>query len=439
MSKDIFNQLPTEEQPIAKKMRSISKNIYVPQAFQWTLESQLMDAYQQKSQTKTNWFLKTITTTGWAAAAVIGFAILNWTISSLATFEQIDPATKSTDLPGISFQTQVRQGDICQGTIAVGHGFSISLSNEDKTAFISLNEDQTIGELRSFTWSKDGKQLAVLGNTRGSGNIYLAESPSFELLQPLTLLNNPEFDYLYHFVMSHDGQQFVVLPIRDNKKFFLMNADGSGYIEKQLEINILGEPQFAPDGKSIFFTGADTSTFGLFEFSLDRSETRLISRQVEDETGFAWSPNGTQLAYFEMDRDLGEARLVVEEFASATKSILGTLPISRGSGSSIPDVANLSWSADGTKLVFEFGRNAFNRAIYLVRVDDSELIKVKDSAYAPTMSADGNCLAYISNNQVFITDLKSVPFSSTAPILLADLPPGKSPSDFRLDKLQWSP
>ena len=433
MNKEIFDQLPTDEQSLAAKLSSAAENMNVPKNFQWELESQLMDAYQNKSQPANSWFSKFIMPIGWAALAIGGFFIFNWMVRSLVPPEQSNAGTSNTEVP---FETQVRQGDICKGTIAVGHGFSVSLSNQDKTGFVTLNENQAIGELRSFTWSKDSEQLAILGNTTGSGNIYLTDSTG-STLHPA--LSDIQMGYMMDFAWSHDGSKFAMWSGRNNTTLYLANADGSDLQEVQLDIQILGTPQFAPDDQSIFFLGGNTSTLGLFKMTLNDLRSEIVSSLVEDETGFAWSPEGTQLAYFEMDRDLGEARLVAEVFSSGTKSVLGTLPIPQGSGSSIPDVANLSWSQDGTILIFEFGMNAASRAVYLVHADGSGLNKVVDSAYAPTISADGNCLAYISDKQVFITDLTSVPLSSTTPILLADLPPRKGTSDFRFDKLQWSP
>lgn len=115
----------------------------------------------------------------------------------------------------------------------------------------------------------------------------------------------------------------------------------------------------------------------------------------------------------------------------------GSLPIPKG----FPDIANLSWSPDGTKLVFEFGGSASDRAIYLVYADGTGLVKLANSAHAPTISADGRCIAYISNKQVFLLDLTDISLTSTTgtPVLLADLPVGRSIADFRLDKLQWRP
>src|SRR5690606_5250982 len=139
------------------------------------------------------------------------------------------------------------------------------------------------------------------------------------------------------------------------------------------------------------------------------------------EDGFAFSPDGSRLAYVEMDRESGQARVTVEEIASRDKTVLGTLPIPQGTGSTIPKSGNVSWSSDSTFLVFDFGQFASQRAIYLARTDGGGLIQVIESGYAPAISPDGRCLAYIHNKQVFLLDLAEDP-SRAVPILLADLP-----------------
>jgi Tol biopolymer transport system component len=143
-----------------------------------------------------------------------------------------------------------------------------------------------------------------------------------------------------------------------------------------------------------------------------------------------------------MDRSSGVAVLMVQDLETgAIISLSESLPIPKGSGSSIPESANLSWAPDGKSLVFEFGRSASDRAIYLANANGTRLIKLANSAHAPAISADGRCLAYISDKQVFLLDLPGISSTSTTitPVLLADLPAGRSNSDFRLDKLQWAP
>jgi hypothetical protein len=140
-----------------------------------------------------------------------------------------------------------------------------------------------------------------------------------------------------------------------------------------------------------------------------------------------------------MDRELVKARLIAEDFAAGSKVVLATLPILK-SGYSLPDSANLSWSPDGKSLIFDLGRGASDRAIYLAYADGTGLIKLADSAYAPTISADGRCLAYISSKQVFLMDLANTSMTATAtPVFLADLPAGRGIAGSPLDKLQWRP
>lgn len=436
MNKEIFDQLPADEQPVAAKLNSAADNMKVPQDFQWKLETQLMDAYQNKSQPATGWFAKFITPVAWAVAAVLGFVLLNWTIRSLVPSAQI-PGSANTEIPSQTFESNVRQGNICEGPLALAHGFSAFMSNAEKTEFIDLDPQRTIGELRSLSWSLNGEQLALVGNTTGTGNIYLTDSAGSQL-QPV--LSNSELGYLMDVAWSRDGKRVLTWSVANPTIIYIINNAESTVNEFQRDQQIASTPQFSPNDQSIIFYGLGPST-GLFEANLENGQERLISALVENDSGFAWSSEASRLAFFEMRRTSGEAILIVQNPDGSNKSVIASLPIPKGSGSSIPDVANLGWSSDGKFLVFEFGRSASDRAIYLAYADGSGLIKLVESAHAPTISSDGNCLAYISDKQVFLLDLTDISLTSDipAPIVLADLPTGRSIPDFRLDKLQWQP
>ena len=339
------------------------------QAFQWELEAQLLNAAKAKMSPAQGWHGKIIPSLGWALLAVGAVFLLNWTIRSLAP--QSVPVGV-TAKPEISFASHVRQGDICTGPLALAHGFGVFLTNQDKTGFITLDEQKTIGELRSFAWSPDGRQLAIVGNTTGQGDIYLTNSAS-NPLRPLLLESGP--GYLMDVAWSHNGKQLILWSAQNNTVVYLVNADGTGLVEHKLDLQIFAIPQFAPDNQSIVFYGADSASAGLFQARLESSQTQLISAQVADESAFAWSADGSQLAYIEMDRKLGEARLVAQENSSGSKVVLGTLSIPKGSGSFLPKSGNLSWSHDGKSLVFDFGRGATDRVIYLALMSGTELIK----------------------------------------------------------------
>jgi Tol biopolymer transport system component len=313
----------------------------------------------------------------------------------------------------------------------------VFLTNPDKTEFAVVDAGDPVGELRSFTWSADGKQLAIVGNAMGSGNIYRTD-PGGTLPEPVLPMG--EAGYLLDASWSWDGEQLVAWSSQNNSVVYFVQADGSGMVSKPLGMQVISTPRFSPNDQSIVFHGANSDAFGLFEVQLDDLQVRRISAQVEDETGFAFSPDGSHLAYMEIDRNAGEARLMAEGVATDSEVVLGTLPISTGSGSSIPETANLSWSADGKFVVFDFGGSPGLRSIYLAHADGSGMTEVV-KGYAPSISADGKCLAYISNKQVFLLDMSTVSVdpATAVPVLLADLPTGRGTPNFKQDRLLWKP
>lgn len=437
MNEDLINQLPADEQAVAEKIASAAETIKFSQSFQWNLETQLMDAYKSKKEGRPQSSLaKFLAPAAWAIAVVSSVLLLGWMFRSL--LPGLQPAAGSTATEDASFETDVRTGKICSGPLAAGRGFAVFLTNDDKTGFITLDEQKAIGELRSFTWSPDGQWLAIVGNTLGSGNIHLAD-PSGTRITPLLPVG--ELGYMLDAAWSPDGRQLAMWSLQDNRVLYLLNSDGTGLIEKQLDMQILDTPQFWPDGSSVVFYGATPTSTGLFEVMLLNFDLAQINSSAEGAGSYAFSPDGSHLAYMEYDREIGEARLVSEDLAARQLSILGTLPIPKGSGAALPRTRNVSWSADGKLIVFDIGRGAPDSAIYIAYADGTGMLKVVDRGHAPAISTDGNCLAYISNKQVFLMDLTSVSLTSTAatPILLADLPVGRASADYRLDKLQWRP
>lgn len=437
MNKDLLDQIPAEEQPIASKLNFLAEDMQPSQVFQWDLENQLMDKAETTQPSQGGgWIKKIMVPLGWSIAALCGVLLLNWTVRSFVP--QTPPAAGTTATPQVSFVESVRAGNICVGPLAVGHGFSVFLSNPEKTRFAVVDAGNPIGEMRSFTWSPDGKHLTIVGNTMGSGNVLLTDPVGGQVED---LLSSSGVGYPMDAAWSRDGKQLAMWSSQNNTILYVWNAEETGVMEKQLDVHILGTPQFLPDGSGIVFLGATSTSAGLFEMRLEDSEAVLINPLVRNGSGYAFSRDGSYLAYMEYDQDTGEARLIAENLVTHERSILGTLPIPKGSGSSLPDTANLSWSADGKSLVFDFGRHAIDRAIYLAHADGTGMIKVADAAYAPSISADGKCLAYISEGQVFLMDLSAVVSGPTAQpsVLLADLPTGRGIPNVKQDKLQWKP
>ena len=430
MNKELLDQLSTDEQKIAAEIGAAAEAMKLSPSFQWDLETRLMDAATQKTRRANSW-QKIIPSLGWALVAGCVLFLLNWTIRSLASNPSQVGAKVST--PPVSFISEVQQGNICMGRLTVEHGFNVFLTDPAKTKLVAVDVGTNLNEIRSFAWSADGKQLALIGNTTGTGTIYVTAPVSGQVGY---LLSSSEVGYLMNAAWSSDGKQFVLWSLQNNKALYLLNADGTGVIEKQLSIQILGTPQFASDNQSILFHGADASSAGLFEVNLNGSETRLINPFVENESSFAFSLDGSQLAYMEYHHDIGEAQLWIENLTTHNATMLGKFPIAKGSGSSVPATANMSWSADGKSIVFDVGLGANDRVIYLAHTDDTDLTKIVDSGYAPAISNDGKCLAYMNDKQLFLLDLTA---ASSSSVFVADIPAGRGSPNYQLNKIQWQP
>lgn len=435
MNKDLLDQLSADERAAAEKLSAAAEMMKLSQSFRSNLETQLMDAYPSQNE-KQNSLMKFLKPVGLVMAVVAAVLLANWIFGSL--LPGIQPGANPSVTPEVPFEANVRQGNICAAPLAVSHGFGVFLTSPDKAQFAAIDAGNTIGEMRSFTWSADGKQLFILGNTLGSGNIYQAD-PTSGQVEPILPLG--ELGYMMDAGWSQDGKHIAMWSAQNNKVLYIVNSDGTGPIEKSLyDTHIMGAPQFLPDGSSVIFLGAMPTLSGLIELTLNSPELRLISPSVESSGSFAFSPNGEHLAYMEYNRELGEGRLIMEDLASGKPTMLGSFPIPKGSGSSVPQTANMSWSADGTSILFDVGRGANDRVIYLARVDGTELVKIVDSGYAPAISPDGNCLAYIKDKQLMLLGLRASWNSvSTTPIVLADLPVGRGNPNYQLDKLQWRP
>lgn len=426
MNKDLLNQLPADEQPIASQLTSVAENMQLSPSVQWELENQLMDTAKKKTHPQKGWSTKIVTSTAWATLAICAVFLLNWAVRSIAS--NPPAATEVVFGPAPSFETDVRQSRICTKSLALAHDFSVLLTTQEKDGFIKLDSENRVP---AFAWSPDGQQLALTGGVAG-GDIYLTDASG----KTPEFLINPGAGYLMDIAWSHDGKQLLTWSVGDNSVVYLMNADGTDMTRKALgkRGQLFAAPQFAPDDKSIVFFGAESSA-GLFQMTLRNSQLRMISDLAQGDHSFAWSPDGSRLAYIEIDRDLGEVRLITEETASGRKAVITSLPIPQGT---FPNSADLSWTPDGKSLVFEFRRDVPDpdNAIYLAHADGSGLVELVRAAHAPAISADGKCLAYISNNQVFLMDLTD---TSSPSMLIGDLPAGVQTGSGESDKLQWQP
>ena len=107
-----------------------------------------MEAYSSQKRNEQSLFMKFLAPAAWAIAAVIIMLALSWMLRTWSPV--IRPAAIPTETQAISFETGVREGDICKGPLAAAHGFDVFLTNSNKTAFVSIDPEKSVGGRQSI-------------------------------------------------------------------------------------------------------------------------------------------------------------------------------------------------------------------------------------------------------------------------------------------------
>jgi Tol biopolymer transport system component len=348
-------------------------------------------------------------------------------------------ANKSELYP--SYLPLVDKPDILSANqMAIAYGFSVFTLNRNKDGFEKLNP-QGFGELRSVSWSAEQQSLAMAGiggTTAIESNIYMTDSNGngFHPLVPEPM------PYLMDAAWSHDGKRLVTWGLDNNTVLYLVNNDGSGLTELELHMQIFGRPQFAPDDASLYFVGANEAA-GLFEVGLDGSFIRQVSNMVENTEAFAWSPDGSHLAYIDVDRDKKETKLTVENMDGSEKITAAAFPFAELNANG--KTLKVQWTPDGKYILFDIELGFDKYTIIAANADGSGARNLIESARIPSISTDGKWLAYMGVEKklppkLLIVDLNSALASQTAvtPIVVAEFPAMRN-GFMELDQILWMP
>lgn len=194
---------------------------------------------------------------------------------------------------------------------------------------------------------------------------------------------------------SPDGRQIAFQSDRAGGwDVFVANADGTGV--RRLTTAGGTEPRWSPEGSSIAFESYAGGALGLYVVRLDGSGLRKLAELGQEDPGFAWSPDGKQIAFG------GDFLYIVNADGTGLRQV-----------SDIPSIAGPTWSPTGTRIAFQATRGISVRApwLFVVNADGSNPTAFSsfptslDAAWSPdgtriavtditTVDADGNDLPF---------------------------------------------
>ncbi len=222
-------------------------------------------------------------------------------------------------------------------------------------------------------WSPDKSRIAFVSNRDGNFAIYVMNPDGSNQRR----ISTDEFAYHEYPAWSPDGR-YLTYASDKTGSFDIYIVEVSGDNPHQLTSSDADEtePAWSPDGRQIAYL---QQVEGVFEVFLVNTNGGTPQRLTQSSGGeyFSprWSPDGSQLAYALTiyDRAGNSSEIYVRNMATGEERLL----ISRENSF----VQGLSWSADGSTLVYQVQEIQAKWMIHRVSIDDGTFQVLTDQSY----------------------------------------------------------
>ena len=280
--------------------------------------------------------------------------------------------------------------------IAAGVGLYLLLHRAAPTPFQNFAITQVTNSSRAVVTaiSPDGKYVLTVKDDKGLNSLWLrnvATGSDTQVVPPSATIPNVAFSPDGNYIFFRKAENAIA------SDFSVYRAPVLGGTPKMVVQDVDSAFTFSPDGKRMAYIRAndpETGKYRLLEANLDGSDEKvlriepmgLLARWV------AWSPNGKQIAYPEIQP--GDALGGINLFDVNT----GTLQILTFADKAIWE---MTWSSagDGLFVIYQQkGPNFNRRQIGFVALADGQLrpISRDTNSYATlSLSADGKTLATV--------------------------------------------
>lgn len=284
----------------------------------------------------------------------------------------------------------------------------------------------TIKNLRTGSWSPDGKKVIFNKEGESPNTVYLADADGAnELKLPF---NAGPCDW------SADGTKVVYsnnLPSSNNSEIFVYDVKSSKSVNVSNSAAFDANPSFSPDGKQIVFNSdREAGLLSIYLMNSDGTNVRRLTDHPAGEVFPVFSPDGTQILFNSKreNEKIGIYLINVNENAS---------PVKVSDTTYNAETRQHPWSADGAKIVFTSDKDGDRSNIYTMNVEPFKprsILSIENvDAQSPSISPDGKKIAFQAkmedkSGELRVSDLETRRSQTLAKTENADLSPAWSPN-----------
>lgn len=224
--------------------------------------------------------------------------------------------------------------------------------------------------------SPDGTMIAFLSQrSLLSIDLYVAETATGAIVKRLTsTATSPHFSSL-QFIYSAgtwdpSSRRIALATVTEGRPILTVFDARSGRRERELVLRDVDEifnPTWAPDGRSIAFTGMARGLTDLYIVDLDAGVTRALTRDPYADLQPSWAPDGRRIAFV---TDRFSSRLDVLEMGAYRLALIDPLTgrIEQVSPFASGKNINPQWAPDSQSLYFISDRDGISN-LYRVTLD----------------------------------------------------------------------
>ncbi len=191
---------------------------------------------------------------------------------------------------------------------------------------LTENDHRHIVYNQAPTFSPDGKYIAFISTREGNRAIYIMRNDGKELKQVFS--NRFEGISVDGFPISwaNDNKTIYFVSKEKGKKYIFKGNIETGELEKILipEFDNLFSPAISPDGKYIAFIALKDGFSDVYLYNIEKKETINITKNIFMNNYVSWSGDGSSLIFTEERNDY--SRLVILELNTGNKKFI-TKPV----------------------------------------------------------------------------------------------------------------